>query len=42
VMGLFANGPLTEAAAVAGEALVLALNMVLLAAAFGLPVPGLE
>lgn len=42
VMGPFANGPLTQAAAVAGAALVLALNMVLLAAAFGLPVPGLE
>ena len=31
-----------QAAAVTGAALVLALNMVLLAAAFGLPVPGLE
>ena len=42
VMGPFANGPLTQAAAVAGAALVLALNMVLLAVAFGVPVPGLE
>ncbi|RUP14133.1 MAG: divalent metal cation transporter [Methylobacterium sp.] len=41
VMGPFANGPLTQAAAVAGAAVVLALNMVLLAAAFGIPVPGL-
>ena len=41
VMGPFANGPLTQAAAVAGAAVVLALNMVLLAAAFGVPVPGL-
>ena len=41
VMGPFANGPLTQAAAVAGAAVVLGLNMVLLAAAFGVPVPGL-
>ncbi|WP_342109556.1 Nramp family divalent metal transporter [Methylobacterium sp. SI9] len=41
VMGPFANGPLTQAAAVAGAAVVLALNAVLLAAAFGVPVPGL-
>jgi manganese transport protein len=41
VMGSFANGPLTQAAAVAGAAVVLALNAVLLAAAFGVPVPGL-
>ncbi|MCJ2022437.1 Nramp family divalent metal transporter [Methylobacterium sp. E-065] len=41
VMGPFANGPLTQAAAVTGAAVVLALNMVLLAAAFGVPVPGL-
>ena len=42
VMGPFANGPLTQAAAVAGAAVVLGLNMVLLAAAFGVPVPGLD
>jgi len=42
VMGAFANGPLTQAAAVAGAALVLGLNLVLLAAAFGVRVPGLE
>ena len=42
VMGAFANGPLTQALAIAGAAVVLGLNMVLLAAAFGLPVPGLE
>ncbi|MCJ2073965.1 Nramp family divalent metal transporter [Methylobacterium sp. J-030] len=41
VMGPFANGPLTQAAAVAGAAIVLGLNAVLLAAAFGVPVPGL-
>ena len=42
VMGPFANGPLTQAAAVAGAAVVLGLNAVLLAAAFGVPVPGLD
>ncbi|MDP4022916.1 Nramp family divalent metal transporter [Methylobacterium sp. NEAU 140] len=42
LMGPFANGPWTQAAALAGAAVVLALNLVLLAAAFGLPVPGLE
>ncbi len=41
VMGAFANGPLTRAAAVAGAGVVLALNGVLLAQAFGVPVPGL-
>jgi manganese transport protein len=42
VMGPFANGPLTQAAAVAGAVVVLGLNAVLLAAAFGVPVPGLH
>ncbi|MEL6064941.1 MULTISPECIES: Nramp family divalent metal transporter [unclassified Methylobacterium] len=41
VMGPFANGPLTQVAAVAGAVVVLGLNAVLLAAAFGVPVPGL-
>ena len=41
VMGPFANGPWTKAAATAGAAVVLALNLVLLAQAFGMPVPGL-
>lgn len=41
VMGTFANGPWTRAAATAGAAVVLGLNVVLLAQAFGVPVPGL-
>ncbi len=41
VMGPFANGPWTKAAATAGAAVVLTLNGVLLALAFGVPVPGL-
>ncbi|MGU3540566.1 Nramp family divalent metal transporter [Methylobacterium sp. A54F] len=41
LMGPFANGRLTQVAAVAGAAVVLALNCVLLAQAFGLPIPGL-
>ncbi|MCJ2013901.1 Nramp family divalent metal transporter [Methylobacterium sp. J-076] len=41
VMGPFANGPWTRAAALAGAAVVLALNVVLLAQALGVPVPGL-
>ncbi len=41
VMGTFANGPLTRAAAFAGAGVVLVLNGVLLAQAFGVPVPGL-
>lgn len=41
VMGAFANGPWTKAAATAGAAVVLALNVVLLAQALGVPVPGL-
>ncbi|SME96590.1 manganese transport protein [Tistlia consotensis] len=40
VMGRYANGPLTHAAAVAGAAAVLALNLVLLLQVFGL-LPGL-
>jgi manganese transport protein len=41
LMGPFANGPWTRAAAFAGAAVVLGLNLVLLAQAFGVPVPGL-
>lgn len=41
LMGRFANGRLTQAAAVTGAAIVLALNLVLLAQTFGVPVPGL-
>ena len=41
VMGPFVNGPWTKAAAAAGAAVVLTLNGVLLALAFGVPVPGL-
>lgn len=41
LMGRFANGRLTQAASIAGAAIVLFLNAVLLAQAFGLPVPGL-
>lgn len=40
VMGPFANGPWTRAAAIAGAGVVLALNVVLLAQAFGVPVLG--
>ncbi|MBE7245419.1 MAG: Nramp family divalent metal transporter, partial [Actinomycetospora chiangmaiensis] len=41
LMGGFANGFWTRAAAIAGAGVVLALNLVLLAQAFGVPVPGL-
>ena len=41
LMGAFANGRLTQAASFAGAAIVLGLNAVLLAQAFGVPVPGL-
>ena len=41
LMGPFANGRATQVAALAGAALVLALNAVLLAQAFGVPIPGL-
>ena len=42
IMGDFANGLLTSAVAVAGTAIVLALNFVLLAQTFGVPIPGLS
>ena len=41
LMGAFANGRATQVAALAGAALVLGLNAVLLAQAFGVPIPGL-
>ncbi len=41
VMGEFAIGPLTRLAAIAGAAVVLMLNLVLLLETFGLAVPGL-
>ncbi|WOJ88188.1 Nramp family divalent metal transporter [Methylocapsa polymorpha] len=39
IMGVFANGPVTRAAAAAGAALVLLLNAVLLLQTFGVPLP---
>ncbi len=42
IMGPFANGPLTHWAAVAGTAVVLALNAVLILQMLGIPVPGLR
>jgi manganese transport protein len=42
IMGPFANGPLTHWAAVAGTAVVLALNTVLILQTFGMPIPGLR
>ncbi|WP_102224490.1 Nramp family divalent metal transporter [Acidimangrovimonas sediminis] len=39
VMGGYATGPATRTAAIVGAALVLALNFVLLAQTFGLPIP---
>ena len=41
IMGEFANGRLTHAAAIAGTALVLALNAVLMLQTFGVGIPGL-
>jgi manganese transport protein len=41
IMGSFANGRLTNVAAVAGAVVVLLLNTVLLIQTFGLPIPGL-
>jgi manganese transport protein len=39
IMGAFANGPVTRAAATAGAALVLLLNAVLLLQTFGVRLP---
>jgi manganese transport protein len=41
IMGAFANSRLTNLAAIAATAVVLALNAVLLVQSFGLPIPGL-
>ena len=41
IMGEHANGRATQFAAIAGAAIVLALNVVLILTAVGLPVPGL-
>jgi manganese transport protein len=42
IMGPFANGPATNLAAIAGAAVVLALNAVLILQAFGVAIPGLR
>ncbi len=42
VMGEFANGRLTDAAAIAGTVVILVLNTVLLLQTFGVPVPGIS
>ncbi len=42
VMGAFANSRVTNAAAVAGTAVVLSLNIVLIAQTLGIPIPGLS
>ena len=41
IMGAFANGPWVQAAAIAATVVILALNALLLAQIFGVPVPGL-
>jgi manganese transport protein len=41
IMGPFANRPATNVAAIAGAAMVLALNLVLILQTFGAPIPGL-
>ena len=41
IMGEFANGPFTDAAAIGGTAVVLCLNAVLILQTFGVPIPGL-
>ena len=42
IMGRFANRRMVDAAAIAGAAIVLALNCVLIAATVGVPIPGLS
>lgn len=42
IMGEFANGPLTNAAAIGGAAVVLCLNAVLILQTFGVLIPGLS
>jgi manganese transport protein len=41
VMGAFANGPVTRIAALVGTAVVLLLNLILIAQVLGAPIPGL-
>jgi manganese transport protein len=41
IMGPFANGPVTDVAAVVGTAVVLLLNVVLIVQTLGIPIPGL-
>jgi manganese transport protein len=41
IMGSFANGRITQIAAVAGTVVVLALNIFLIAQLLGVPIPGL-
>jgi manganese transport protein len=41
IMGAFVNSALTNAAAIAGAAIVLALNAFLIAQTLGVPIPGL-
>ena len=40
-MGNFVNSRLTQAAAIVGAAVILALNVVLVLQTFGVPIPGL-
>jgi manganese transport protein len=40
-MGEYANRKITDILAIVGSAIVLALNFVLLAQTFGVPIPGL-
>ena len=42
IMGTFANSRLTNAAAIAGAAIVLVLNMFLIVQILGVPIPGLR
>jgi manganese transport protein len=42
IMGRFVNRPLTQVAAIAGAAVVLALNLFLIAQIMGVPIPGLS
>jgi manganese transport protein len=42
IMGRFTNNPLTRIAAVAGTALVLVLNVILIVQTLGVPIPGLS
>jgi manganese transport protein len=41
IMGAFVNSPLTNAVAIGGTMIILALNAVLILHTFGVPVPGL-